>query len=142
MLLTIVQRLKRLRTISRQERRRLPEVTLMPKDDSSASLALSEAILSHVNAAQGIKATQLAADVIIAIGGQAVDVDFVETLDQLIQDGEIVEIEYVLADMDYLVKSFLLPKGAKIRKLRGGDCVFMFTPDGNPSHTTNAKSPK
>lgn len=140
--LTIVQRLKRLRSISRQKRRKLPEATLMPNDDSNASHALRHAILSHVNDAQGIKATQLVADVVLAIGGHAVDEDFAEALDKLIEDGEIIEIEYVLADMGYPIKSFLLPKGSKIRSLRNGASSFMFTPDGEPSNMKNAKSPK
>lgn len=103
----------------------------MPDEHDSASLALRTAILSAIAGFQGVKSTELVAKVVLEIGGNSVDAQLAEMLDKLIEDGEIIEIEYILPEMPYRVKSFLLPKGCKLRSLRNGKSLFMFTPDGD-----------
>lgn len=105
----------------------------MPDDHTTATLALRAAILAEISDSKALKATELVAKVVVAIGGQTVDQEFSEVLDALIEEGEIVEIEYVLDDMDSKIKSFLLPKGARLRSLRNGKSSFIFTPTGEPA---------
>lgn len=74
------------------------------------------AILAHVQDVQGCKATELAAFVSLSLtGGISNPQQFTDELDALIVEGSIVEIEYTLPEMEYRVKSFLLPKGAVVK---------------------------
>lgn len=109
------------------------------ESDGATLVALRSAIIRCVSGAQGIKSTALVAEVATFIGGHAVDSDLCKMLDTLIAEGDIIEIEYTLPELEYRVKSFLLPKGSKIRSLQNGDASFMFTPDGTPSHVDNKK---
>jgi hypothetical protein len=80
----------------------------MQKEDE-----IRRAILERV--ASGCKATELVTDLAVAFKG---DVDFLQLsdiLDKLIASNEIIEIEYILPDMDYRIKSFYLPKGTKFK---------------------------
>ena len=38
---------------------------------------------------------------------------------EMVQDGDLVEVEYLLPSMDYRVKSFILPKNTKVVTDRG-----------------------
>ena len=42
------------------------------------------------------------------------DYDVIELLDELIGEGRLVEVEYVLPAMSYRVKSLLFPAGTEI----------------------------
>lgn len=73
---------------------------------------LTAAIIRRVTELQGCKATELAADPEIArLAGS----DFVASLMEAVESGEVVEIEYTLPNLSYRVKSFLLPKGTSLR---------------------------
>lgn len=41
--------------------------------------------------------------------------DITDTLEQLVQQGKIIEVEYVLPSMNYRVKSIYFPKGTEVR---------------------------
>jgi hypothetical protein len=77
-----------------------------------------EIIRRIVNESTGIKAVELATEVAIAMheaDERATTYDIWEDgLDPLIESGEILELEYVLQDMDYKLKSIFFPKGTKI----------------------------
>ncbi len=77
-----------------------------PLDDNQMTAIILQAI------SNGIKATELA----VQLASHALnDTDrYMAMVQKLIEQGEIVEIEYVLPDMPYRAKSFYLPKGAKV----------------------------
>ena len=63
----------------------------------------------------GLKATELPARLPIPIEG----VDLVALIQELIDEGSLIEIEYVLPGMPYRAKSFLLPAGTYVSIKRG-----------------------
>jgi len=81
---------------------------------------VKELIVRKVNSLNGVKATALAGDpevieaCLAAERDMHEDVELVHLIDELIQDGELVEVEYILPDMQYRVKSLLLPKKAEV----------------------------
>lgn len=77
-----------------------------PMDDTKLTAVILQAVDS------GIKATELVTQV---AAHTLIDTDqYTRLVQKLIDDGEIMEIEYVLPDMPYRAKSFYLPKGAKV----------------------------
>ncbi len=75
-------------------------------DDTKMTAVVLQAVSS------GVKATELAVQ--LAQHASSEPERYLALVQQLIEDGEIVEIEYVLPDMPYRTKSFYLPKGAKV----------------------------
>lgn len=67
-------------------------------------------IVSTIVERQGLKATELASVPDLVLSGWEVP----ELVDELVRDGQLVEVEYVLPYMDWRVKSFLLPPGTKV----------------------------
>lgn len=100
-------------------------------DKDSALIALKAAILDAVERSGGAKSTKLVADVVLAIGGQTVDSDLADLLEELINAGEIVEVQYTLPDKPFYKHYFLLPKGSKIAMFKAGKSAVIFTPDGD-----------
>ena len=41
--------------------------------------------------------------------------DISQLLEELVQAGEIIEVEYILPYMDYRLKSFYLPRGSEVK---------------------------
>jgi hypothetical protein len=82
-------------------------------------MTLEEVIIETVTTYQGIKATELVVRVFeslhkmpeIPSSGEEV----IATINELVELGDLLEIEYILPTMTYRVKSFLLPKGTIIR---------------------------
>lgn len=66
---------------------------------------LVEWVIEH----QGVKGGELVVAGTVRFGEKFK----LEVLEELVQEGRLVEIEYVLPSMDYRVKSFYLPGGAK-----------------------------
>lgn len=66
-------------------------------------------IKKTVNNNQGIKATELVLEVMHQSSDMNLDA-YEDALMELIKEGEIVEVEYTLPQMDYRVKSWYLPK--------------------------------
>lgn len=66
---------------------------------------IKEKILEAVTHMQGCKALTLIAEVRGALP---------ELITELIDSGDLREIEYILPTMPYRIKSFLLPKGTDI----------------------------
>lgn len=67
-------------------------------------------IVDTVTSTQGCKATELAAKKDIALNCE----DLPELIAELIQEDQLVEVEYVLPNLNYRVKSFLLPAHTKV----------------------------
>jgi len=79
----------------------------------------SESVLiSIVNEHQGLKLTELVMHATVAISKLGYrEPDLVKVLNGLISEAKLLEIEYVLPDMDYRIKSFILPAGTKVKPL-------------------------
>lgn len=74
-------------------------------------------VLEHI--AYGIKGNELAVQITYELHNKKIAVNpeiILETINQMVEDGEILEIEYVLPHIDYRIKSFYLPKGARVIK--------------------------
>lgn len=74
-------------------------------------MTIKELISKTVNEHQGIKAVEL----VVEVSQQSADYPFdmneyEKSLMELIEEDEIVEVEYTLPSMDYRVKSLYLPK--------------------------------
>lgn len=66
-----------------------------------------------VVAAQGIKGVELSARLAteyMEVSGT----DMLQLIFEMIQNGELVEVEYELPTMSYRTKSFILPKGTSV----------------------------
>jgi hypothetical protein len=73
---------------------------------------IKQVITDVVTRMQGCKATELASDeslVPLPIN------DFPGLLEEMIKEGRLVEIEYILPHLSYRIKSFLLPPGTEVR---------------------------
>lgn len=84
----------------------------------SLTLATTQDVITYlVNNKPAIKGTELVTEIITTLfeNGLKDDAgDPVDTLNQMVKDGEIVEVEYVLPNMAYVVKSLYFPKGTVI----------------------------
>ena len=74
---------------------------------------VKDRLVAIVEQQQGCKAMRLAMDAahLPFTEGE----DFPELLQELIDAGELVEVEYVLPNLDFRAKSFLLPAGSTAR---------------------------
>lgn len=77
---------------------------------------MREIILRLVNSHQGMKNVELVLNVMGVIGPSVFDLHlFHEELNALVQEGEIIELEYVLPGMlNHMVKSIYFPKGTEL----------------------------
>jgi predicted phage-related endonuclease len=74
---------------------------------------MQELIITIIEEKPGIKITELVA----YFSRYKYDFIYIDTLDQMVREGHIIELEYVLPTMDYRVKSMYFPKGTKIKIL-------------------------
>jgi hypothetical protein len=81
---------------------------------------IKEYIVKIINDRQGCKAMELVLDHTILSAatepyqGGADKFDFLELMSELIAEGKVIEIEYVLSNMNYRAKSFYLPANTKV----------------------------
>jgi len=68
-------------------------------------------IVKTVENLQGCKATELAANPKIAIEVSNLN----ELIDELIQEGDIVAIEYIVPNMPDRIKIYLFPRGTNLK---------------------------
>lgn len=66
---------------------------------------------------QGCKATELAVELVSRLHaqGKSFEGDLPELLQALIQEGRILEVEYIVPTSNHKIKSFLLPAHTKIK---------------------------
>ncbi len=75
---------------------------------------MKQKILDIINSRQGVKAVELVLAIMDDVNPIRFNQDeFHLALNELIEFGEIIEIEYILPNIEYRVKSFYLPKGTK-----------------------------
>lgn len=78
---------------------------------------MRDTILEVINNAQGIKNVELSLKVMDRINPVKFNFQlFLDELQKLVDDKEVIEIEYVLSNMNYRIKSFYLPKGTKCKQ--------------------------
>jgi len=66
-------------------------------------------------AEKGVKATELIAESMQAMQTAGIDfTNLMPTIDELVANGDLIEIEYSLPSMPYRIKSFYFPKGTII----------------------------
>lgn len=76
---------------------------------------LKEAILSTIKSIPGIKGVDLVLNVMGQINPTRFnDQEYFMALDELLKREEIVEVEYMLPDMEYRIKSIYFPKGTRV----------------------------
>ena len=80
-------------------------------------LSCSDQIIETVISMQGGKATEIIANLPKICFNDDI-VDIVQVIDYLVRTEQLIEVEYVLPQMDYRIKSFLLPANTKVT-LRG-----------------------
>jgi hypothetical protein len=86
---------------------------------------IKQAIKEIVESVQGLKATELAAkeelNVLLkekeTVAGVECEFDLPELLEEMVVEGMILEVEYVLPSLPHM-KSFYLPAGTRINSLR------------------------
>jgi len=67
------------------------------------------------NIGNGIKGVSLASNIAVQLNVMGVSsTEYFKILDEMVEKGEIVEIEYTTPAMPDRIKSFYLPKGSKI----------------------------
>lgn len=66
---------------------------------------------------QGCRATELCAEKDLVLG----ELDLSDLIEELVAEGQLVEIECVLPQMSYRIKSFLFPKGTQIEVKNGSN---------------------
>ena len=76
---------------------------------------LKKSIIEIITVHSAIKNVDLALAVMAHLNPQCFGSEiYFNALEELIRDGEIMEIEYTLPNMDYRVKSIYMPKGTSI----------------------------
>lgn len=71
-------------------------------------------IKEFINNSNGIKATDLILK-LISTNPLPEDLNYISCIEKLVQDGDIIEIEFNVPKMDYRIKSFYLPHGTRIK---------------------------
>lgn len=75
---------------------------------------MKEAILKIIESQPGIKAVELMVKLTVDAKGKIEYTEMDHSLKELINDGSIVEVEYILPSMDYRIKSLYFPKGTQV----------------------------
>jgi len=74
---------------------------------------IKDKAIELVNEKPGIKMVKLVLELTEYNFKNKLDADVLSTIEKLIEDGEIVELEYILLSMEYRCKSLLFPKGTR-----------------------------
>lgn len=75
---------------------------------------LKKIIIDIVNDNNGLKSMELIPKLPESVFIYLKSEDICETLDELVSNGDILEIEYSVPNYSYKIKSFYLPKGTEI----------------------------
>ena len=78
--------------------------------------SVETAIINIVNETQGLKATELAVKLVerLIAKDSMQPFDLPQLLEDLVKKHLIVEVEYIVPQVSYRTKSFLLPAGTKV----------------------------
>jgi len=75
---------------------------------------IKSTIQNIVEQKQGCKVTELIADIPNEVFNEISSDDFFPILNELIEDKKLIQISYVLPNLDYRIKDFLLPGGTRL----------------------------
>ena len=75
---------------------------------------LAKMVLKRTNEKQGWKITEAVADKILVELAIKEKEDLMKVIEELVKYEKLIEIEYILPNLEYRIKSFLLPKETKI----------------------------
>lgn len=75
---------------------------------------LKQAIVEEVNQLRSCKTIELVTALVESLSEWCGEHDLLDVIDEMIISGQLVEVQYVLPDMDYRVKSILFPGGTEI----------------------------
>lgn len=82
-------------------------------------LHLREELLHLINTNTGINGVNLVLRVMGKLGPTSFEHEtFQEIIEELVKEGEVTELEYILPQMDYRMKSMYFPKGTKFPKFQ------------------------
>lgn len=91
--------------------------------ETSAQVSLKDTIVKAVELHPGIKGVELVLNVMSMVGPNMFDDrEYMLELSRALDSGEIIEIEYCLASMDYRIKSLYFPKGTKVNAPQTTQC--------------------
>lgn len=79
----------------------------------ASEISLRDAILATVNSHQGVKGVELVLNTMGLASKLFDDREYMLELSRLLDEGEIIEVEYSLPQMDYRIKSLYFPKGTQ-----------------------------
>jgi hypothetical protein len=70
---------------------------------------------------QGLKATELAFEFVRRIHAEGcISNNVLQLIEELVKEGRLVEIEYVLSTLKYRIKSFILPGDTEVQSISAG----------------------
>jgi hypothetical protein len=76
--------------------------------------AFKQVLIDTVAEVQGCKSMELIGYAAEKMGEEFARHDFMQALQEAIDEGDIEEVEYILPQLDFRIKSFLLPKNTQI----------------------------
>lgn len=76
---------------------------------------VKQLLADHLRGKQGLKGVELASQAAHILGKES----FHEVIEELIVEGKVVEIEYSVPSIPYRLKSFFLPEGSVVHRVRG-----------------------
>lgn len=78
--------------------------------------SVERAILDTVRKSTGIKGTELALKVITLVHPRTFEsAEYITILNMLVHSGQILELEYIVPQTSYRIKSIYFPKGTTLR---------------------------
>ena len=86
---------------------------------------IKKMICDYVFAVQGCKVTQLVANEEIVLSCQATGLSLPKLVEELIESGELLEVEYTVPNLGFRAKSFLLPRGSEITRIKCGISTYL-----------------
>lgn len=76
-------------------------------------MTIKERISKIVNDSTGLKSTELAVKVVCEVPDCNTN-EVLHLIEELVKEGEIIELEYILPQINYRIKSIYFPKGTDI----------------------------
>lgn len=76
-------------------------------------------IANYLRGKQGIKGVELASDPNVVYALAQENESFHDVTEELVLENKVVEIEYSVPSIPYRLKSFFLPEGSVVHRIRG-----------------------
>ncbi len=76
-------------------------------------MSIKEQVQAYVADVQGCKLTELCSQPDLVLGAIAEEEELPAIIEELIEDGKLLEVQYSVPNLPYRVKSFILPGGSE-----------------------------